>query len=95
MIRKSGYGFPKRSCSTNKLERDDDSKKSHRAPAPAREQLRESGPQFIGGGEAHKAQHRFGRKCLNHPERGVLQFVYSSFQANDDPSLKLVIYTPL
>jgi hypothetical protein len=31
MIPKSGYGFRKGSCSTNKLERDDDSKKSHHA----------------------------------------------------------------
>src|ERR1700676_2004423 len=31
MIRKSGYGFPKRSCSNKKIERDDDSKKSHHA----------------------------------------------------------------
>src|SRR5258705_6720498 len=38
MIRKSGTGFPKRSCSNNKLERDDDSKKSHPALGPAVEQ---------------------------------------------------------
>jgi len=30
----SGYGFPKRSCSNKKIERDDDSKKSHRALRP-------------------------------------------------------------
>jgi hypothetical protein len=36
-----------------------------------------------------------GRKTLNHPNRGVLQFEYASFQANDDPALKLVIYTPV
>src|SRR6266481_4263394 len=36
MIRKSGTGFPKRSCSNKKIERDDDSKKSH--PALARDQ---------------------------------------------------------
>jgi len=36
-----------------------------------------------------------GRKILHHPEKGRLQFEYSSFQANDDPSLKLVIYTPV
>src|SRR5215211_6808575 len=33
MIPKSGYRFSERSCSTNKLERDDDSKKSHLALA--------------------------------------------------------------
>src|SRR6267143_931255 len=31
MIRKSGTGFPKRSCSNKKIERDDDSKKGHPA----------------------------------------------------------------
>src|SRR5215208_1997866 len=31
MIPKSGRGFRKRSCSTKRLERDDDSKKSHHA----------------------------------------------------------------
>ena len=36
-----------------------------------------------------------GRKTLTHPKRGVLQFEYASFQANDDPALKLVIYTPI
>ena len=25
----------------------------------------------------------------------MLQFEYTSFQANDDPALKLVIYTPV
>jgi hypothetical protein len=32
-------GFRKRSCSNNKLEREDDSKKSHPAPAPDFEEL--------------------------------------------------------
>src|ERR1700730_15102982 len=31
MIRKSGYRFSERSCSNKKIERDDDSKKSHHA----------------------------------------------------------------
>ncbi|MBI1211956.1 MAG: helix-turn-helix domain-containing protein [Alphaproteobacteria bacterium] len=33
-----------------------------------------------------------GRKQISHPKKGVLRFEHSSFQANDDPSLKLVIY---
>ena len=33
-----------------------------------------------------------GQKRLHHP-RGLLRFEYASFQANDDPALKLVIYT--
>jgi transcriptional regulator with XRE-family HTH domain len=36
-----------------------------------------------------------GRKTLHHPRRGVLVFEHASFQANDDPGLKLVIYTPV
>jgi hypothetical protein len=35
-----------------------------------------------------------GRKSLHHPEKGLLEFEYTSFQANDDPALKLVIYRP-
>ena len=34
-----------------------------------------------------------GRKRLNHPNKGLLQLQYASFQANDDPALKLTIYT--
>jgi transcriptional regulator with XRE-family HTH domain len=33
-----------------------------------------------------------GRKVMTHPRKGALRFEYASFQANDDPSLKLVIY---
>jgi transcriptional regulator with XRE-family HTH domain len=36
-----------------------------------------------------------GRKTLYHPGKGGLQFEYTSFQANDDPALKLVLYTPV
>jgi hypothetical protein len=36
-----------------------------------------------------------GRKTLHHPKLGVVHFDHASFQANDDPSLKLVIYTPV
>jgi hypothetical protein len=32
---------------------------------------------------------------MNHPTKGVLRFEHTSFQANDDPALKLVIYTPV
>ncbi len=34
-----------------------------------------------------------GRKSLSHPKKGRLRFEYASFQANDDPALKLVIYS--
>ena len=36
-----------------------------------------------------------GRKTLHHPTRGTLCFDHTSFQANDDLALKLVIYTPV
>ena len=36
-----------------------------------------------------------GRKTMMHPTKGVLHFEHTSFQANDDPALKLVIYTPV
>ncbi|RXT51411.1 hypothetical protein B5V03_05425 [Bradyrhizobium betae] len=32
-------------------------------------------------------------KTMSHPTLGVLHFEHTSFQANDDPALKLVIYT--
>jgi len=35
-----------------------------------------------------------GRKMLIHPERGAQRYDYATFQANDDPGLKLAIYTP-
>jgi transcriptional regulator with XRE-family HTH domain len=34
-----------------------------------------------------------GTKELFHPEFGVIRYEYASFQANDDPRLKLAIYT--
>ncbi|MFT3723901.1 MAG: helix-turn-helix transcriptional regulator [Hyphomonadaceae bacterium] len=35
-----------------------------------------------------------GRKLLKHPKRGLLSYEYATFQANDDPALKLAVYTP-
>ena len=35
------------------------------------------------------------RKTLHHPTKGVIAFDHASFQFNDEPSLKLVIYTPV
>ncbi len=34
-----------------------------------------------------------GQKRMAHPRKGALRLQYASFQANDDTSLKLVIYT--
>jgi len=36
-----------------------------------------------------------GRKTLHHPTQGLLRFDHASFQANDNPALKLVIYVPV
>jgi transcriptional regulator with XRE-family HTH domain len=59
-------------------------------------QLRQGSPEFARWWAAHEVRGTAaGRKTLNHPKKGVLQFEYTSFQANDDPGLKLVIYTPL
>ncbi|KRQ92409.1 hypothetical protein [Bradyrhizobium valentinum] len=56
--------------------------------------LREGCPEFAGWWEAHDVSGvAAGRKSLTHPKKGRLKLGYASFQANDDPALKLVIYT--
>ena len=58
--------------------------------------LRQGSPEFSVWWEAHDIRSVVaGRKLLTHPEKGVLRFEHASFQANDDPALKLVIYTPV
>ena len=57
--------------------------------------LRQGCPEFAGWWGAHDIRGvASGQKTLHHPTRGVLRFEHASFQANDDPALKLVIYTP-
>jgi PAS domain-containing protein len=57
--------------------------------------LREGCPEFQGWWEAHDIRGvAAGQKSLSHPRKGRLKLEYASFQANDDPALKLVIYTP-
>jgi hypothetical protein len=34
-----------------------------------------------------------GTKHLRHPALGLVTYEYASFQANDDPSLKLALYS--
>jgi transcriptional regulator with XRE-family HTH domain len=59
------------------------------------ERLRQGGPEFSTLWGAHDVRGAVsGRKVLNHAKKGRLHFEYASFQANDDPALKLVIYTP-
>jgi transcriptional regulator with XRE-family HTH domain len=56
--------------------------------------LREGCPEFAGWWEAHDVSGiAAGRKSLIHPKKGRLKLEYTSFQTNDDPALKLVIYT--
>jgi hypothetical protein len=58
--------------------------------------LRQGSPEFVRWWEAHEVRGTAsGRKSLHHPKRSLLQFEYTSFQVNDDPALKLVIYTPV
>ncbi|MBS0411199.1 MAG: helix-turn-helix domain-containing protein [Proteobacteria bacterium] len=57
--------------------------------------LRQGCPEFEGWWDRHEVGRPVsGRKTLHHPTRGVIAFDHASFQANDDPGLKLVIYTP-
>jgi transcriptional regulator with XRE-family HTH domain len=58
--------------------------------------LREGSPEFVKWWGAHEVHGTLsGRKTMHHPTKGVLHFEHTSFQANDDPALKLVIYTPV
>ena len=60
------------------------------------ERLRRESAEFAAWWEVHDIRAAAaGQKLLNHPEKGLLRFEYSSFQANDDPALKLTIYTPV
>ncbi|MFP3566813.1 hypothetical protein [Paraburkholderia sp. SIMBA_030] len=48
---------------------------------------------LLHGERAHDVQGtRAGRKLLHHRTMGELRVEYATFQANDDPSLKLAIY---
>jgi transcriptional regulator with XRE-family HTH domain len=60
------------------------------------ERLRAGCPHFPAWWRAHEVRRAgAGRKVLNHPERGRLTFEYTTFQANEDPDLKLAIYMPI
>ena len=56
--------------------------------------LHQGCPEFAGWWEAHDISGvAGGQKSLSHPRKGRIKLQYASFQANDDPALKLVIYT--
>jgi len=60
------------------------------------ERLSLRSPEFSTWWETHDIRSAAtGRKVLNDRIRGALQFEYATFQANDDPSLKLSIYSPV
>jgi transcriptional regulator with XRE-family HTH domain len=55
--------------------------------------LRQGCPEFPRWWATHDiGQAAAGRKQITHPKKGTLRFEHTSFQANDDPSLKLVLY---
>ena len=58
------------------------------------DRLRRGSPEFEGWWRDHDIRGvAAGRKSMSHPKKGSLKFEYASFQANDDPALKLVINT--
>jgi transcriptional regulator with XRE-family HTH domain len=60
------------------------------------ERLRQGCAEFSRWWGAHEVRGTSsGRKVLHHAKKGVVTYEYASFQANDDPALKLVIYTKL
>jgi len=60
------------------------------------QRLRQGSREFAAWWRAHDVRNvATGRKQFHHPRKGVLRFDYASFQVNDDPALKLAIYTPV
>lgn len=58
------------------------------------ERLRSGCREFAAWWETHDLSGNVaGQKRLSHPRKGTLLLQYASFQANDDPRLKMVIYT--
>ncbi|CAN5333805.1 helix-turn-helix domain-containing protein [soil metagenome] len=58
--------------------------------------LRSGCVEFAGWWDSHEVRGAPGGiKELKHPKKGLLRYAYASFQSNDDPALKLAIYTPL
>jgi transcriptional regulator with XRE-family HTH domain len=60
------------------------------------DRLRRDSPEFSGWWKSHDIRDvAAGEKRIVHPKKGVLRFQHASFQCNDEPGLKLVIYTPI
>ncbi len=59
------------------------------------ERLHAGCPEFEGWWHAHHVRAPVsGTKLLLHPAHGQVGYQYSTFQANDDPRLKLAVYMP-
>lgn len=60
------------------------------------DRLKRGCPEFPAWWKAHDIRDiSAGIKRMSHPKKGVLRYQHASFQCNDDPGLKLVIYTPV
>jgi transcriptional regulator with XRE-family HTH domain len=60
------------------------------------DRLRAGCPEFATWWKAHDVRDvAAGIKRIAHPKKGVLRLQHASFQCNDEPGLKLVIYTPV
>jgi transcriptional regulator with XRE-family HTH domain len=60
------------------------------------DRLKRGSPEFPAWWKAHDIRDvAAGIKRMADPRKGVLRFQHASFQCNDDPGLKLVIYTPV
>ena len=60
------------------------------------DRLRSGCPEFESWWKTHDIRDvAAGVKRIVHPKKGVLRFQHASFQCNDEPGLKLVIYTPI
>ena len=58
------------------------------------ERLRASSAEFAAWWQAHDVRRpAAGQKSLSHPKKGAVRLAYATFQSNDDPALKLTIYT--
>jgi transcriptional regulator with XRE-family HTH domain len=58
--------------------------------------VRQGSVEFADWWDSHDIRNvALGQKVLYHPVKGPQRFEYATFQANDDPGLKLAIYTPV
>lgn len=56
--------------------------------------LRQGCAEFAGWWQDHEVRGAaLGTKLIKHPTKGVLRLAHASFQSNDNPSLRLVIYS--